>query len=165
MKRLIFTRGFPGSGKSTLAKELALKFNGTIYSTDEYHMRYITGKYPNNGVWKYIFQPDKLHQYHQQNISAASNAMCCGAEAVIIDNTNIRFEEMKPYILTGFVFNYTVEMIEPDTSWRYDIEECTKKNTHKVPLEAIKRMSDRWQTTDECFKKAEELKELIRRFK
>jgi NEDD4-binding protein 2 len=158
-------RSLPGGGKSTLAKELAIKHNGVIHSTDEYHMRYITGQYPNNGVWKYIFQPDKLHQYHKQNIAAATNAMCCGANAVIIDNTNIKFEEMKPYILSAFLFDYEVEMVEPDTPWRYDAEECSKRNTHGVPLKNLISMQQRWQHTDECMKKMNELKELIRRFR
>ncbi len=165
MNRLIICKGLPGSGKSTLAAELAARLDGIIYSTDNYHMTWIVDGYdPDGGHWKYVFQPEKLHQFHKMNLADVTSAMTTGTKVIILDNTNVNFEAIKPYIISAYLFGYEVEIVEPSTAWRYDAEECATRNTHGVPLESIKRMLARWQATDLCLEKADELKELIRRF-
>ena len=41
--------------------------------------------------------------------------------------------------------NYKVIILEPDTPWKKDAEELSKRNKHGVPKEAILRMLARWE--------------------
>lgn len=157
MKKLILLRALPGAGKSTLAQKIYKESNTlhpidqVIFSTDNEHMKFIGDK------WEYVFQPDKLFYFHKKNQANALNAMGLGKDFVIVDNTNTTFEEMKPYIIGAFIFGYDVEMVEPETAWRYDIEELTKRNAHGVPIEAIRKMKQRFQATSGCMVKCAEL--------
>ncbi len=157
-KRLILLKGASGSGKSWLAKALARELNAVVYSTDTLHYKYILPI----GEWQYVFQPEKLSQFHKETLKNVTASM--GNKTIILDNTNISFKEIKPYVLAALVHDYSIEIMEPSTPWRYDAEECAKRNTHGVPLDSIKKMLSRWENTDVCLKKIEELKELIRRF-
>ncbi len=159
-KRLILLRSLPGGGKSTLAQALSKDSdNLVILSTDNYHMREIDGE------WKYVFQPDMLGEYHKQNQKACSYEMSCGTPLIIIDNTNISFKEFKPYVVMANLFGYEVELVEPDTPWAFDVDECTKRNVHGVPREAIQRMLDRWESTEDCCIKIAQLNTIVRDFK
>ncbi len=66
---------------------------------------------------------------------------------VIIDNTNTQAWEAKPYCQLAQDFGYTVQFVTADTPWEFDAEECAKRNTHGVPLDAIKGMIARFQKT------------------
>lgn len=141
-KRLIIMRGVSGSGKSTLAAQLAGD-EGVIFSTDNYFME--------DG--EYRFNPKKLGAAHQWNQTHAREAMKQGHPLVIIDNTNTQAWEVRPYCEAAQEHGYTVEFHEPTTSWARDPVELAKRNTHGVPLEAIKRMLDRFEedlTVDRC---------------
>jgi len=136
MKKLILMRGVPGSGKSTLAKQLAKQAANTkIYSTDDLFMI--------DGVYR--FNPSKLGKFHKENQSRAEAAMSKGVELVIIDNTNTTLWEMTPYIKSAKKFGYEIECVIPQTEWAFDAEVCFEKNSHGVPLDAIKRMIERFQ--------------------
>jgi predicted kinase len=63
--------------------------------------------------------------------------MAADCQTVIIDNTNIRGWEMKPYVELAALFQYHVK-IEIAKEW--DVEVCASRNTHGVPREAIARM-------------------------
>ncbi len=159
-------RGISGSGKSTKTKELFNHYNNdkytfeqVVFSTDNEHMKFIDDK------WVYVFQADKLFYYHKKNQANALHAMGLGRDFVIVDNTNTTFEEMKPYIIGAFVFGYEVEMIEPETEWKYNVEELTSRNAHSVPIESIRKMKDRFQSTSGCMVKCKELMDYLKRFK
>jgi len=147
MPVLILMRGVPGSGKSSLAKKLS---DGKIpiHSTDNYFMK--------DGV--YQFNAKAIGYYHKLNLEAASKAMRAGLD-VIVDNTNTTFAEMKPYILVALETGHEIVFQEPTTSWKNDLEECTAKNTHNVPKEAVERMLKRMQPTEDCIQKVKELRE------
>jgi 2',3'-cyclic-nucleotide 3'-phosphodiesterase len=132
-------RGLPGSGKSTLAGQIYDRYDTIINSTDDYWLR------PDNF---YDFNYKRLGEAHawnldqfKSNIEAYKNE----AVAVLVDNTNITFKDCKPYIDFALSNNYRVYLVEPDTEWAWDVDECFKRNTHRVPLESIKRMKDKWE--------------------
>ena len=153
MKRLVLMRGIPGGGKSYKAKEIAyhhLVDGGqtiAICSTDSYHM--VNGEY--------VFDAVMLPQFHELNHKRAEQFMRCETELVIIDNTNIKHRDMKPYKDSAYQLGYTVEevivgeeyLVPGDEMTRQLIDGyinlCAKRNTHGVPLEAIERMARKFQ--------------------
>ncbi|KAL7832135.1 hypothetical protein AOLI_G00296830 [Acnodon oligacanthus] len=133
---LILMRGLPGSGKSTLAKEiLSCGPNGLILSTDDYFFQ-------EDG---YFFDSALLGDAHDWNQKRAGDAMLRGHSPVIIDNTNIRAWEMKPYVTLALECGYRVDFVEPDTCWKCDPAELEKRNKHGVPRESIAKMLDRFE--------------------
>ncbi|XP_051963152.1 NEDD4-binding protein 2-like 2 isoform X2 [Xyrauchen texanus] len=86
---LILLRGVPGSGKSTLARELlSTGPNGMILSTDDYFFQ-------DN---RYVFDHTLLGDAHDWNQKRAERAMLECRSPIIIDNTNVKAWEMKPYV-------------------------------------------------------------------
>ena len=134
-KILYILRGCPGSGKSTLAAKLRGE-RGRIFSTDEYFV---------GSDGEYVFDPKKIAVYHKRNQERAREAVREGVSPVVIDNTNTTVWEMRPYVETGVRHGYRVQFVEPDTSWRYDPDQLSLRNSHGVPLDSIKRMLKRFQ--------------------
>ncbi|XP_042313449.1 NEDD4-binding protein 2-like 1 isoform X2 [Sceloporus undulatus] len=136
-KSLYLLRGLPGSGKSTLARQLKHEFpSAIIFSTDDY---FIT----EDGTYEY--EPDDLEDAHKWNQKRARKAMKNGKSPVIIDNTNIHAWEMKPYVIMALENNYEVIFREPDTHWKFNVRELTRRNSHGVPREKIQRMKERYE--------------------
>lgn len=135
-KELILMRGLPGSGKSTKARELAGEV-GQIFSTDDFFS--ITGKY--------IFNGNDLGKAHAWNQRRSLAAMKAGIPTVVIDNTNTTIREIRsylPHIELARQLGYTVRIVEPETSWRFDVKELVELNTHNVPEKAIHKMLRRY---------------------
>lgn len=154
MKRLVLMRGIPGGGKSTKARAIAIKHlsqrgsSMAICSTDDYHM--VDGEY--------VFNAAMLGQFHELNHKRAEQFMRCETELVIIDNTNIKRRDMKPYRDSAEKLGYTVEeVIVGKNELLPDLEDacphkftdyihmCAARNTHGVPLEAIEGMARKFQ--------------------
>jgi len=162
--KLIMMRGLPGSGKSTTAeklKEIHLPVyrRVDIFSTDDFW-----GK-------PYNFVPAKIREAHLWNQNRALMAMIEQQAAcyrgvgvlpgysldtpacIIIDNTNVGAYELRPYIKPAYMLGYEIEIMEPQTPWAFDVEECAKRNTHGVPLASILGMLNRWDkdvTVEQC---------------
>lgn len=132
MAKMYIMVGLPGSGKSTKAKTL----NGVVISTDQIFM--------SDDI--YLFSPSILSMAHQINQEKVRVACSLGHD-VIIDNTNLSARERAPYIDIANSFGYSWEIIQPDTWWRSDPEECFRRNKHGVPLQAIQRMAERKDIT------------------
>ena len=47
---------------------------------------------------------------------------------IVIDNTNVRKWEAKPYVKMAQQYGYEVKFVEPDTPWKFDITELKKKD-------------------------------------
>jgi len=139
-KILYIIRGLPGSGKSTLAKQLVE--NGIIHSTDNYFVK--------NEI--YVFDYEKLSEYHDQNLEAAIESMKEGISPIVIDNTNIHALLALPYVIEGKYYRYDIIVAETQTPWRFNIEELLKRNIHDIPRESLEQMIMNYEQI-EIFKK------------
>ena len=145
-RTLTIMRGLPGSGKSHLARALA-NIPGVspapIFSTDDFFM--VDGEYR--------FDGQLLVKHHAANLERAAAAMDAGISHIIIDNTNTQAWEAREYVRNAERCGYRVQFIEPATSWARDPEECARRNSHGVPLYAIRSMLSRWEenmTVEAC---------------
>jgi predicted kinase len=132
-KILILCRGASGSGKSTLAKQLSK--GGVSLASDEFFM--VDGKYE--------YDPEAIGYAHNWNKRRAEKAMQQGISPIVIDNTNVQFWEMKPYVELAQKYNYQVKFEEPNTPWKFDAEELAKRNKHGVPKDVIEKMIQKYQ--------------------
>ena len=101
-------RGLQGTGKSTVAHEIVSESgtqNTLIASTDDYFM--VDGEY--------IFNPEKLGEYHQanynrcvqffENMETADDAVC------ILDNTNVEHWHYEPYVEKAEQYGFEVRIV------------------------------------------------------
>lgn len=154
-KRVVILRSIPGAGKSYLSERISMEASqkgetSAILSTDSLFC--VGGKY--------CFNKEKLHSFHKVNYDRFELAISAGINVIIIDNTNTTFKEFQNYVSHAILFGYEIEIREPETSWKYDVDECTKRNGHGVPREVIQRMLDRWEDTKTCLLKIEEIRKL-----
>lgn len=133
-KVMFIMRGLPGSGKSTLAKRLIDKYNAgpdQLCAGDLYFISKTTGDYE--------FDVKKLHAAHQWALNCAQDACRKSLSPVVIDNTNVLFWEIKPYIEIANQNGYLVILSEPRTEWKFDVNKLVQKTRHSVPRETIER--------------------------
>lgn len=133
MDRVMYIlRGLPGSGKSSVC--IILDPEAVICSADHY---FITDK-------GYKFDERKLGLAHQSCLDRARESMEAGLN-VIIDNTNSRLNEYRKYIELANELGYEVAVIELLCRTRDEAEAMGHRTVHKVPMEAVMRMWNRWQ--------------------
>jgi predicted kinase len=138
-QELIIMRGIPGSGKSTKAKSLVGQ--GKIHSTDD--VIEAGGDY-NEFFAKMIASKDfaPLSRVHSTNLKNAIASMKSGVSPVIIDNTNIKQNESKAYIVAALEMGYAdnnIKFVDIGTAG-LEAAELAKRNTHGVPLDKIEMM-------------------------
>jgi hypothetical protein len=86
------------------------------------------------------FKP--LSQAHSKNFNNARNSMKEGISPVIIDNTNIKANEAKNYVIEALNQGYSednIKIVDVGTGGA-SAEELAKRNTHGVPLDKIESM-------------------------
>lgn len=106
------------------------------FSADDYFIG-------DDGVYR--FDPQGLGAAHGRCKRLAEAAMQVGLNLVVVDNTSTMLKEMSPYIKMGKRNGYrivfrTMGDLKPQSLLMY-----AQRNTHGVPLEAIKRMAGRFQ--------------------
>lgn len=141
-KTLIILRGLSGSGKSTLGKEIRAEKlrNGAqcaLLSADDFFMK--------NG--EYCWQEDKLYAAHKSCQRKTETCMKKELETIIIDNTNIRKQEMLPYVQLAREYNYFVTIREPNTPWKTDINQLEFRNVHGLNQTQLAKQKQNWYKT------------------
>jgi hypothetical protein len=138
-QELVIMRGIPGAGKSTKAKSLVGK--GKIHSTDD--VIEAGGDY-NEFFAKMIANKDfaPLSRAHSTNLKNAIASMKAGETPVIVDNTNIKQNEPKAYVVAALEMGYADNNIKfvDIGSAGLEAAELAKRNSHGVPLEKIEQM-------------------------
>lgn len=164
MNLLILARGCPGSGKSTLVKSLQEHFKCDICSADNWFLKPTFYNGAITGI-KYDFDKTQLHIAHKNCQTFAEALMVANSvhktssrSLIIIDNTNIDWKSCKPYVELAIKYGYDVLLLEPNTPWKNDIDELTKRNIHQVPKETIERMMKNYQSNDYIYGKIAELR-------
>lgn len=115
MKHFLIMKAISGSGKSTIAQKIAASYDRFIIcSTDNYFMK--------DG--KYCFDPKMLGQYHSNTLNDVKKYMEKEFDCVILDNTNLKADHIKPYIKLAKEYGYSVTLIEVDCG----LEEAKKRN-------------------------------------
>lgn len=133
-KILILMRGFPGSGKSYRANLLLQKYGGNpeghILSTDNFWIsntleRRRKGEYVSaeeeQKEYETNFNVEKLRSAHHQTHSQFKIKVDQGITPLIIDNTNIRKEYMRPFIEYAEKEGYEIRIEYPDSPWWKDV--------------------------------------------
>lgn len=143
-KKLIILRGLPGSGKSTITAELVriateLKISHVVVCCDDFFM---VGD-------SYVFDQSKLKQVHDDCLIKAQQAMDSGVQLIIVDNTNVCYEELCPYVQYGLYKDYIITFQEPANEHSRNIPILLQRNIHGVPAETYASMWARWQETDD----------------
>ena len=138
MQKLVIMQGPPGGGKTTVAIALKARLESTkewpgsvqICSTDDYFMI----GHPLTGFYK--FEPDKLTKHHQSNQHRVLYLLERGI-TVIVDNTNIRAWEARPYVEMGMRLQNGLRR-----GLKIEFVRCDGRfpNTHGVPGEKVEAM-------------------------
>lgn len=136
---LVIMRGIPGSGKSTHSKNMNI--DGIIHSTDDVIEA--------NNNYRLFFEEmiasgnfAPLSRAHSQNFRNAVRSMNKGISPVIIDNTNLRANEPKAYVVKALELGFAddnVVIVDIGTG-EQDAKTLAERNTHGVPLEKIESM-------------------------
>ena len=134
MVQIIVMVGIQGSGKSTKARELSEDINAVILSSDE--IRKYNPSWDNNKVFEYLYK--EMNNYVKDG------------KNIIIDATNTTLQSRKA-IFNNLKFRADVQIYAWVMNTSY--AECVsrvmarnkKENTHKVPIEVIKRYRDSFQ--------------------
>lgn len=135
MSTLILVRGLPGSGKTTLAHKLAgLQAGSLCVAADDFFM---AGD-------EYMFDHARLEEVHESCEKAADLAMRNGASLVVVHNTFSQRWEMQRYMARAEQYDYQVHVIDLFNAGK-SIDELVKRNVHKVPYDAVRKMWDRWE--------------------
>jgi predicted kinase len=131
-------RGVSGSGKSTLARKIAEQEESVVYSTDDFFM--VEGQYK--------FVPERLGEFHAANQTRTEMALRDQCPLVIVDNTNCRAWEMRPYVQMALKHGYTVEIVEPLPVGFDELmsRQAQREDQNKaLGGEIVRRMLDRYE--------------------
>lgn len=132
-RELIIIRGPSGSGKSTLARKLQ-KSDAWICEADDYFV----GR---NGEYK--FDPSKLGAAHANCQERVQTRMLAGDEQIIVSNTSMRIQEVKPYLALALQYGYAVKVYRTQGPW--DVNLFASRNVHNVPQAVVQRQIARYQ--------------------
>lgn len=126
-KTLIMCRGLPGSGKTTLAKSIAGRYEAVYISADL--MLESSAGYS----WSFPLS----HHAHLICRSLLISAMTQDRPIIVLDNMHLRPFRAKPYVDIAKHYGYQIKVVEPDTSWKTDVDKLLLHGTHRVRPEQM----------------------------
>lgn len=141
MREVRIMRGLPGSGKSTRAKAHAAVTASTghtwaIVSMDQYFTA-------DDG--SYEFKPNRLTEAHRDCYQRFIYWLELGTNVVIVDNTNVRYEEFELYVRVAKLAGYSVVYDQVKPKDAAEIEMWHARCVHGIPLEKMRRRAAQWQ--------------------
>lgn len=142
-KVLVLMRGCPGSGKTYQATNILNRCYNNVNHDD-----FIFGGdifFTNKSTGAYNFNRNKLFIAHQWAYSQVEKAIHYEVTPVIIDNTHTECWEMEKYVKLGVINGYWIEIVEPISEWAWDEQKLFERNLHKVPLDVINKMLNRYE--------------------
>lgn len=131
--KVIIMRGLPGSGKSTLIESMS---SPVVCSADHFFI---------NEDGEYKFNAKLLGLAHESCKAAFSGALHDKAPLVVVDNTNTQLWEYEWYLELASDFGYQVSVVTVGDVKEESLAVYAKRNSHGVPLAAIKRMAARFE--------------------
>lgn len=138
--KLILLRGISGSGKSSLAQIMAAKHDGFFSDIDWFE----ADMWHEIGIKKeYIFDISEIKNSHDWCRLNCEYSLRKG-NSCIVANTFTTINEIMPYVNLAIKYDVTLEILEPKTPWFNNVEECAKKNVHKVPKDVLIKQKNRY---------------------
>ncbi len=148
-KTVIINRAVPGSGKTTITNRIVntLEENGinvVVHSTDKYFM--IENRY--------IFEIDKLYEYHQKNLIEFTKSIEKNIDVIICDNTNIAPWQTEAYTKLARENGYQIIYItlDPRELMKHvESQKVTheKPDAHEVGQDVLKNMIKEYHLYDD----------------
>lgn len=124
-KQMIIMQGVPGSGKTQIARLIASGINARVVSNNDFMV-------DENG--EYEFDASRLEEVADRCYEAAEKFVEEGW-SVVVDNTNVNFQEAGSFIELGMNNGYRIQIVRTDRSF----QECVSENIHNVPDHTIMR--------------------------
>jgi predicted kinase len=135
-KHIFLLRGISGSGKSTFIEKFKKAFpdkNITVVSADHFF-------YTPDG--QYNFDRNKLAVAHGTCKGKFEKALQANNPIVFVDNTNLKYQEMKPYIEMAEAagYNWNIIQIETPLSVVLERQKSCKNLDEGVVLKMVEKM-------------------------
>jgi predicted kinase len=140
MRRIFLMRGAPGSGKGHW-----LFYNEKVWFTEGRRAVCSADDFFLKANGNYDWERNLLGAAHKQSYDRCEHFMQEGIETIYVDNTNITFRDMRPYLHLAKTYDYEVQFITIDDSFELSAEELAARNIHGVPAETIQRMKDNFE--------------------
>ncbi len=139
-KTAIIIRGLSGSGKTTLAQEIAgnalyYSYTVAIHETDSFFT-------DDNG--SYNFKPEKLSDYHGENLRLFKGSIDLGLDIVINSNTNTMHWEYKDYVSYAVKNGYSIQIIDLYDNGNPNLD-LHERQCHDFPVDKYDMCRDRYQ--------------------
>jgi hypothetical protein len=174
-KIVFLMRGFPGSGKSSVVGSLLNQYGGSpvghVFATDNDFIpntlakrragEYVSGE-EEDTEYNANFHVNKTQGAHIRNLIEFKKAVDQGVTPLIVDNTNITVQAMRPYAAYAEKEGYQIRTKYSNSPWWKEhfhllsdkktnkekldqfAELLATKNRHGVPAETIKDFIARW---------------------
>lgn len=135
---VLINRAVPGSGKSSFARNIlaTMEREGVsvrVHSTDDYFMV----------DRRYVFDINKLGEYHRRNLEAFKASLSEGTGLVILDNTNEHPWETRPYTDAARAVGYRIlflNFLPRSLEEHLAAQQVTpeKPDAHQVPADSLR---------------------------
>ena len=135
-KNIVLVVGAPGSGRTTKAKQIQQEQGGVVIGLHGLFETVLV----KDGVEEIVnlYKRDCEGEAVRVNVMKAGKAMELDLTPIIIDAPNINEHMRGSYTSLAEIFGYNIQLVEPDTSWKDDAEECHKHTKSGKNVEYIK---------------------------